>query len=231
MIIIFGYSKLSAEIAHNIHKKGDELIIVEPSKAEFDFARLDNYTDKLFDYDCYDDDDLINLGIQDKNTSTLFCLHNDFNKNLFVTLSARNLNKDIQIISLASNENNSIKLKLAGATNTINPFETAAINIFRKIHRPISLKILDDILYSTSDLSIEEILIQKNSILDGVYFKDTKIFKEHNLVLLGIQDTELANNFIFSSRGINHKIDEGDTIVILGKNNDIKNFKKIIHKE
>jgi len=230
MKIIFGYSKLSAEIAHEIHKKGDNLIIIEPNSKEYKFGKLDNYANKMYDYECFDDNDLIEVGIQDKNTQTLFCLHNDFNKNLFVTLSARNLNKELQIISLASTNNDAIKLKLAGATNTINPYETAAVNIFRKIHRPISLKILDDILYSNSDLIIEEIYIKEDSILNGVYFKTTKIFKEYNLVLLGLQDKEITNNFIFTSRGINHKIDYKDTIVVLGKKQDIKEFKLHIHK-
>ena len=57
----------------------------------------------------------------------------------------RNLDKDLQIISLANDINEERKLKLAGATSTINPYETTGLKIFRQIHRPISLKILEKI--------------------------------------------------------------------------------------
>jgi len=41
---------------------------------------------------------------------------------------------------------------------------------------------------------------------------------------MGIQDKEISKDFIFSSRGINHKIDGGDILVLLGYKQDIQKF-------
>ena len=223
MIIIYGYSKLAAEVAYRFKKKGTKVIIVEAGE-EKKFALKDKYYDKFFEFVCYDDKELIEVGVKDKSLEAFFCLNNDFNKNLFVTLSVRNLNKDILIVSLAGNNNEAKKLKLAGASLILNPYETTAIKIFRKIHRPITLKILDDILYSDSSLEIIEYEVPPNSILEDKMSKEITIFEDFNIIMLGIQDKELSKNFIFTSRGINHKIDEGDILVLLGHKEDLEKF-------
>jgi voltage-gated potassium channel len=225
MIILFGYSKLAADLALRLKKDNKEFIIIEPNRSCMKFVKSDNLTPYVYDFECYDDEELISLGIKDK-VKTLFCMHNDFNKNLFVSLSARNLNKKLQIISYCNDNNEAKKLKLAGANTTINPYETAGLKIFRQIHKPMAVKILDDILYKNSYLDIQEIRITEYCILNGKMFDSINLFEKHNLIFLGIQDKEISNEFIFSSRGINHKIDEDDVIVVLGHKKDIKNFKK-----
>ena len=231
MIILFGYSKLAAQLSSELAIHKHKFCIVEPSQKEFQFAQNDSYTTLLYDYECYDDNELLKLGIQQDNTKTLFCVHNDFNRNLFITLSARNLNRSLQIIAIANDENEKKKLKLAGATVVINPYEVAALNIFRTISNPLAVNILDDILYGKLGLQIQEITIKQGSILDGQHSKEVTIFDEFNIILLGIQDKEITKKFIFSSRGINHKIDVDDVIVVLGKQEDIEKFKEKINYE
>ena len=225
MIIIFGYSKLAAQLAYRLKKEKRDFLIIEPDNHCRKFANVDNYTSSIYKYECYDDEELISLGIKESK-NTLFCMHNEFNKNLFVTLSARNLNKNMQIISYCNDVNEAKKLKLAGASTTINPYETAGLKIFRQIHKPMAVKILDDILYKNSLLDIQEIHISKDSSLNGRTFDTIDLFEKNNIIFLGIQDREISNEFIFSSRGINHKIDEDDIIVVLGYRSDISNFKK-----
>ena len=231
MVIIFGYSKLAAQIAQSLKNKNRKIILVEPLEDLHKFAKADNYVDKIYNYECYDDNELINVGIATSKITTLFCLHNDENRNLFVTLSARYLNKNLQIIAMSHNKQETKKLKLAGATAIINPYETMALRAFRYIHRPRVLKILDNILYDDSLLNIQEILVESQSLLDGIYFKEANvIFDQYNLILLGIRDIERSNDFIFASRGINHKIDTGDTLVMVGYQNDIDDFAQHITK-
>jgi len=224
MIIVFGYSKLSAEVCYELHHDEYDFSIVEPNQKELNFAIKDNFTDKIYDYDCYDDEKFIQLGIKTKKVKTLFCLHNDFNKNLFLILSARNLNKSLQIITASNDNNETKKLYLAGATSVINPYEIAGLKIFRNIHKPISTKIIDEILYLNDELNLQEIKVTHESILNGKYFNQLDILEKYNLVLLGIQDRELSSRFHFASRGINHKIDEDDVLVVLGYQKDIDKF-------
>lgn len=223
-VIIYGYSKLAGQISRSLKDENYKFSIIEPDLKIHKFALNDQTTDFIYQNECYDDDEFISLGIKNKNLRALYCLHNDFNRNLFITLSARNLNNNLKIIAMSTNSNETKKLKLAGASITINPYEIAGLKIFRQIDKPISTNLLDKILYKNGDISIKEILITKDSILNGLQSKHLEILKKYNLILLGIQDKELSREFIFSSRGFNHKIDNGDVIVIVGKNEDIDQF-------
>jgi voltage-gated potassium channel len=225
---MYGYSKLGSHILKELFKNNKDVILIEPDKKLFDLAQKEGFAKEYYNFECYDDEDLIAIGINKQNLHTFYCLHNDFNKNLFVTLSVRNLRNDINIISQTRDENDAKKLKLAGASKILNPYELTGLKIFRYLHRPMALKIIDDILYGDSTLTIEEITIKKDSKLDGTYLKDTTIFEEYNLIVLGLQDTEITHEFIFTSRGMNHKMDVGDTIVVMGEKNNIRRFKENI---
>ncbi len=176
------------------------------------------------------DDAIIEIGINDDDIKAFFCLGDDKNTNLFITLSVRNINKDIKIISISSTKEGNKTMLLAGADKVINPYEIGALRIFRSLHKPLILEVLDNILFSKSDLQVEELTIQKASIFDGVYLKDLKIINRDNIIILGIQDKEISDKFIFFSTGINHKIDAGDTLVVLGHSKDLKNFKQLINE-
>jgi voltage-gated potassium channel len=229
MVLIYGYSKLAAELASKLQEDNCEFAIIEPIATIRQFAQKDEYTDAIYDYECYDDDELLSFGIDTDGIKTLFCVHNDFNRNLFVTLSARSLNKDLRIMSLANDHNEEAKLKLAGATVTINPSEMTGLRIFRQLDKPISLGILDGILYGNLGLLVKEIPIGKHCFLEGKFSKNLDILNQFNLILIGIQDKELSHEFIFSSRGINHKLDTGDILVVLGKDERIESFERFLY--
>jgi voltage-gated potassium channel len=44
-------------------------------------------------------------------------------------------------------------------------------------------------------------------------------------------DEELSDKFIFNTKRINHKIDEGDVLVVVGKNEDLENFSNYIRSK
>ena len=45
------------------------------------------------------------------------------------------------------------------------------------------------------------------------------------MIFLGVMDRELGDEFIFFSKGINHKIDSKDIVVVLGSKIDIEKLK------
>jgi len=221
-IVIFSFSKLAVQIANSLSQKGYEIIIVEENFKLIAEAKSMNY--EVIETSLMDDKDIISLELDNKNMKAFFCVSDDKNINLFVTLSVRNLYKELKIISVSFATQDNKTMLLAGANKVINPYEIGALRIFRLLNKPYILNILDNILFSESNIEVSELTIQKNSILDGIYLNDTDMIEKNNLILLGILDKEIKDKFIFYSNGINHKIDEGDTIVLLGKNSDLKNF-------
>ncbi|MDC0933148.1 NAD-binding protein [Arcobacteraceae bacterium] len=225
-IIIYSFSKLAIQIASILYHKGYEIIIIEEDLALAKEAKRLGYEVKKISL--MDDKNIMSLEMN-TNIKAFFCVSDNKNNNLFVTLSVRNLNPNLKIISVSFVTLDNKTMLLAGANKIINPYEIGALRIFRLLNKPYILDILDNILFSESTIEVSEITIQKNSILDGIYLKSTNMIEENNLILLGIQDKEIQDKFIFYSSGINHKIDYGDTIVLLGKHKDLQNFTLLLN--
>ncbi|WP_419770450.1 MAG: potassium channel family protein [Candidatus Marinarcus sp.] len=225
-VIIFGYGNLGQKIVQVLENKKYELVIVESDKKLFAKAMSDGFKN-IYNYDLMNDSELIEVGIQE-NIKAFFCVTTSDNNNLFVTLSVRNLNKHVKIISNAHTAGDSKKMILAGANKIINSYEIGALRIFRMLHKPLILEILDNILFSDSQLNIAEFTIEKRSILNGKFLKEINFSRENRILVIGITDREIGENFIFNASGINHKIDEGDTLVVMGYREDLNQFKKVI---
>jgi voltage-gated potassium channel len=226
-ILIFSFSKMAIQIAKILSKKKYKIVIIEQNKKLIKQAKSYGY--EVEDINAMNDANFIKIGIKDDNIKAFFCVSDDKNINLFVTLSVRNLNKNIKIISVSSSVMDNKTMLLAGANKIINPYEIGALRIFRLLHKPYILNILDSILFSNSDINVEEITIKKGTILDGAFVKNLNIIDKENIIILGIQDKELSDKFTFFSTGINHKIDADDTLVVLGKSNDLEKFRNEIN--
>ncbi len=225
-VIIFGYTKTGREIATLIRDDSEyDLEIIDENPLQVAEANEDGF---FAHHSTLKDDDILHeIGIG-KDVITLFCVSNDDSLNLFVTLSARSIDKNLKILTLVKRKEDEKKMLLAGANRTISPHGVGAIKAFRIIQKPKVTKVLEQFTRLSNKLSITEIEIPKGSILDGIYFRDMDCINDSNLIFLGILDKELGEEFIFFSKGVNHKIDSGDILVVLGSKKDIKAFEKRI---
>jgi hypothetical protein len=69
--------------------------------------------------------------------------------------------------------------------------------------------------------------IPLNSCLDGVMVDDFD-FREHKIILVGMIDKRLSDQFIFITSGLEHQFDVHDTIVCIGYNDDLEKFEAYI---
>ena len=131
-VVIFGYAKTAKEIVKALHYNKEEYLFVVSTQARVDEVKEDGYYVTLLDLNA--DENLEKVGIG-KDVEMLFCVSQDTNKNLFVTLSARNMDKDLRIVSLCATEDEAKKMVLAGANHTINPYEIGARRVARMIKK------------------------------------------------------------------------------------------------
>jgi len=226
-IVIYSFSAIASQIAQTLQSKNYHIIIVDPN--EENLVKAKKFGFKTYKLSLMEDENITSLNLQEKSIKAFFCLSDNKNTNLFVILSVRNLIKTLPIISISFYNEDNKALLLAGANKVINPYEIGALRIFRFLHKPYILDVLDNILFSESDIEVAEITLSETSPFNGIYLKEFHLLEKYNIILLGIQDKELTDNFIFYSSGINHKIDNGDTLVILGRSNDLKIFKSLLN--
>jgi len=147
-----------------------------------------------------------------------------------LALSLKSISNDSTLLSVSTSAENTRKLKFIGVDKVIDIYESSANRIVDIITRPAVTRVMDEIIYVDNGISIEEIEIPPNSFLDGKCLQEVN-FREFGLILIGISDKELGEDFIFVSRGINHKFDAGDILVLLGETSSLEAFyKKLMEK-
>lgn len=218
-MIIYGYSKLAKEIAKTLQKTKENFIIVESDEISIKLAKEDGYT--AFVSNLNKDENLINSGIT-KGVNTLFCMSENSNNNLFVTLSARALDKNLKIISLSSSKQSDKKMLLAGANKAINPYEIGSQRLFRYLRKPIIFSVLDKILFSDTKVKFGEIKVEESSNIIGMKLSEIEKSSKLNIIVIGL---ESENRFIFDIHRINYLVKKDDVIVVMGDVEDIEKLK------
>lgn len=224
---LFGYGQQGRSLAKSL--KGDhfKLHIIESNKDNYDKAKHDGYLDVVL-ADVTDDTDLESLGIN--NDSYVICVMEDEHLNVFLTLSLRSLYSKVTIVAISDSTYTTQKLKMAGANRIIDIYKVSAYRIHNMLVRPVATKLLDSFISDESKISFREMLIPDGSFLHGVMVDDFE-FSDYGVLLLGMLDVELSNKFIFTTSGIDHKLDSGDTIVCMGYNCDLDKFSKLIQQK
>jgi voltage-gated potassium channel len=222
-IVIYGYSKTSLEVATILENQNTEYLLVAADALQVLEADKQGHNVKMLDLT--KKDDLIKAGITN-GVSTLFCMHHEYNRNLFVTLAARHMDKDLIIISRSTVLNDEIKMKLAGANHVVNPYDLGAHRIFRLIRKPMVFNLLDNMIFSNIDIKIDEVKVDENSSVVGVDFQKLTLENDYNIVLLGVQSGARNGKFYYNTHKIYRKIRAKDTLVVTGSAKDIKRLKK-----
>jgi len=104
--------------------------------------------------------------------------------NLFVVLTAKELNPSIKVISRASLENSDVKLKRAGATNVIMPDKIGGQRMAKLVAQPDIVEFVDILLLQ----SVESVLLEEISCK-----KLASCFAGKSIFELDIRNTSGAN--------------------------------------
>jgi len=164
----------------------------------------------------------------DVNNCVAFCMLEDMAENIFLTISLRDAFKDLIIVALAEDKESENKLTLAGATRVLPTVETTANVIVEMLVKPIVTKVLHEILYEKSALKIAQIKVQDHTYFDGKYPADIEWSREHGIIVLSIVHEDMSKEFIYSTKAKHHLIKKGDVFVVVGYEQDIKDFEKLL---
>lgn len=218
-IAVFGFDDFGERVASFLGKK--DLIIVVLDEKEYLKAKEKLY--EVVKIDSISDEEILKIEEFDIAIAVL----RDEEKNLFLCLTLKDLFPDKKLIAKVSEKENEYKYKLSGVDKLINPYEVTANRIMTILKKPLTLKVIEEIIFQDNNLSFAEIEIPKSSFLDGKYIKD--IYKEvsglYNILIIGIVDKEISEEVQFITKGYNYKIDANDILIVVGDIDEIERFK------
>ena len=158
----------------------------------------------------------------------LFCFFTTDSDNVFLTISARALDKELVIIAIVDDPESAEKLLAAGANKIIDPYEICGRKTHEMLTRPHISNIMDNTVFRRHDLNLAQIEIPKGSCLENTQLNDLNLSEKHNLILIGVVDLEFGDDLHFAIGETNHRLDAGDVLVVLGVASEIQTFKKAI---
>jgi len=225
-LLLFGYGRYGEQIAKNLALQGFRVYIAEESKEALKEASRDGFED-LIVVDIQKDSQLTDI-VMEYGFEQIFCAFDDEEKNIYLTITFKSLFKNLNIIAICESKETERKLRLAGANKVIDTMEAAAHRLFYVIEKPAVAEAMDQILFKDRSIIFKEITVAPGSIFDGKNLKDIAFSKDYGVIVIGLVDKELGNRFIFVTRGINHKIDAGDILVVIGKKDDIEKLEQLM---
>lgn len=146
--------------------------------------------------------------------------------NLYVVLTARELNPKLNIVAKAVDKRAHQKLIKAGANNTISPNEIAGRRMAVSLLRPTVISFLDSFIQTGDlDLDLEDVLINEGSELCNLTLKTANIPSKTGLIVLAISKKDHSTlRFNPSSE---EKLEVGDSMIVLGTEEQVKTLQKM----
>jgi len=220
--IVCGGGETGRHVLTELIKNREPVVLIEHN--EENIERCKNIGDLLYiKGDATDDQNLQTAGIE-KASGILITLPSD-KDNLYVTMTARMLNKKARIISRMIDPSLEPKLRKAGANQVVSPNYIGGLRMASEMLRPTVVNFLDSMLRSSQgNLRIHQITVTENSDVEGKKLSASGLRDKFNLLVLGAKQDlgEIQFNPL-----PDQELKKGVTLIVMGDVDDIARARKI----
>jgi len=162
-IVVCGFGRMGKTICELLAGSGVQFLVVERDETEYQDAIDRGYP--AIHGNATEDEVLHKAGV-DRCRGVVCVIDSDAN-NVFITLSARDLNSDAFIACRADTEGAVSKVQRAGASLVVSPHYSAGVDIATAILRPHLAEFLRCGRSASADFELGEVTIEKGSPVVG----------------------------------------------------------------
>ena len=219
--IICGYGRVGERLAEDLRRENRPVVVVDIDENAISALTEDNHL--YVKGNAEEEETLRTAGIE-RARGLILTLPED-SSNVFVALTAREMNPDLFILARTVDHDNRSKLLNAGADKVIAPAEVGADRMAQAVLRPHTDEFLDHVLH-TSALSrqIDEVQVHKNAPLAGQTLAESNFRQQFEAIVIGIIDVETgAMTF---NPAPTERIDAGDILIVLGETSVINTLRE-----
>ena len=225
--LICGYGDVGHEVVEELRRSGEKFVVIDQNE---DLFGADDDPDILYvTGDAFEESVLSEAGIE-RARGLVTALHDD-TANVFVVLTARQMNPDLIIVTKATDDATARKLQKAGADRVISPVQIAGRRMASSIIRPEIVEFLDIVVgQGRESLRLEQFPIGPRSPVVGKTLRETKIGENTGAIVLSIVGADRKARLNTSGRMTLSavQLSEGDTIIALGNDEQLSDLTTFI---
>ena len=218
-IIICGFGRNGKQAAKKLIMHKRSFVVIESNKELIEKHQNDTI---LFVWGDANEDEVLQLAGVDRAECLISALPSD-SDNVFVVLSARQMNTNIRIISRASNESSYSKLKLAGANNVILPDKIGGDHMASLVVVPDLLEFIDNLsIIGNGSINIEEIAAEElydTSVIKTI--QDLQLRKNTGCSVIGYKSE--SGEYVINPEA-SQKLAPNSKVIVLGRPEQIQNL-------
>ncbi len=214
--IVCGFGRMGRIVCKELAVKPAPFVVVERDPEALRHLEQEGYLHVAGD--ATEDGVLLQAGI--KRAGGLVSALSTDSENVYVVLTARELNAALLVVARAEDDRSERKLLHAGATRVISPYVIGGHRMAHALLRPAVLDVIDLAThYRSIELQIEEIPIAANTFAAGTELDRTGIRSEFGLIVIAIKKP--SGELVFNPDG-SALVQVGDRLIVMGQTTSLR---------
>lgn len=220
--LICGYGRTGVSIAGYLQDEDLDLVIIDNDQDVVIDAAAKGFLTVLGD--ATNDEVLLEARV-DVAKGLFASLDNDAD-NLFVTIAAKEINSDIDIVVRCMKPRNKARFLRAGASSIVSPYTISGRRMVSSVVRPLVAEFLDEVMDTKLGLQLrmEQITIPEDSVVINKTIVDSGIRPNSGAYILAIQ----RNGDFMHNPTADITLKPGDIMIVLGSTDQLLKLEKYI---
>lgn len=223
-VLVCGYGRVGKQACADLANHNEDFVLIERDEKLIEKIREE--TNYLYIHGDATQEEALEVANIDTAKAIISTLPNDAD-NIYVVLTAREMNPALRIISRASDDHSDSKLRKAGATNIIMPDKIGGQRMAKYVAQPDVVEFLEYLMLQAEDAQIEEVSCDHaNKEFFSKSIRDFNIRDASGANIVGIKK---ANGQIIFNPMPDTVLTSEDKLFVIGNNEQIYKLKKILY--
>lgn len=218
--IVCGFGRMGRIVCKELAAKPVPFVVIERQPEAIRELQQADYL--YVEGDATEDDALIAAGIK-RGGGLVTALSRD-SDNVYVVLTARQLNANLLIVARAEDERSEPKLLQAGATRVVSPYVIGGSRMAGALLRPAVLDVVDLAThYRSMELKIEEVAVPAHRVAAGATLHTLALHEPSGLIVIAIKK---ANGEMLFNPGSEVRVEAEDRLVVIGESASLSQLER-----
>jgi voltage-gated potassium channel len=216
--IICGGGRTGSIVADEFRDEGVDFVVIERDpKVVKELRKREIH---VVEGDATTDAALIEAGVE--RASGLVSTLSSDSDNLFLCITAKEFNKDLEIVTRASSKEAAKRLCSIGVKNVVMVEEIGGRRLATSLTKPAIVAFID-FATKTGDASLESLTVEKGAKIANKKVREVRIKEKIGVSIVAI----IREGKVIANVGPEDEIKEGDTVVVIGKKDSLAKLEEL----